>query len=224
MTAITGGSGITVDTTTNASIPKVSVKLAEGDNAITFDESGGLKVDPTVLTDYTVSVTETAGEEGSDISKSYKFTQDGKDIVTINIPKDQVVSSGEIVKDPEGKDPGTYIVLTLANATNDKLYINVEDLVDEISANNAEGAQVEIAINENNGISATLSAATIASIAKADTAVQRADITGVEATAGKYISGVSIDSETHAITFSTGNLEDYAGLQWGTFPEATEGE
>lgn len=49
---------------------------------------------------------------------------------TINIPKDMVVSGGEVVTDPEGKEPGTYIKLTLANATNDVLYIPATKLVD----------------------------------------------------------------------------------------------
>jgi hypothetical protein len=49
---------------------------------------------------------------------------------TINIPKDMVVSGGEVVTDPEGQEPGTYIKLTLANATNDVLYIPATKLVD----------------------------------------------------------------------------------------------
>lgn len=63
----------------------------------------------------------------------------------INIPKDMVVSSGDIEKNPEGHPEGTYIVLTLANATNDKLYISVTDLVDTYTGS----AYIEV---ENNTI------------------------------------------------------------------------
>ena len=62
----------------------------------------------------------------------YKLTlSDGsnvQDSVDINIPKDMVVSAGEVVTDPEGQEQGTYIKLTLANATNDTLYIPVSKL------------------------------------------------------------------------------------------------
>ena len=50
--------------------------------------------------------------------------------------KDMVVESGE-VKDLEAGSPwgdaGTYIVLTLANATSDKLYINVGTLIEYVT-------------------------------------------------------------------------------------------
>lgn len=91
------------------------------------------------------------------MSKSYTFTQNGKQITVIDIPKDMVVSGGEVVKDPVGQEPGTYICLTLANATQDKLYINVAGLVDVYTA--AEGAtEVQLAFGGTNGheVSATL--------------------------------------------------------------------
>lgn len=91
------------------------------------------------------------------MSKSYTFTQNGKQITVIDIPKDMVVSGGEVVKDPVGQAPGTYICLTLANATQDKLYINAAGLVDVFTA--AEGAtEVQLAFGGANGheVSATL--------------------------------------------------------------------
>lgn len=91
------------------------------------------------------------------MSKSYTFSQNGKQITVIDIPKDMVVSSGEVVKDPKGQEPGTYICLTLANATQDKIYINVAGLVDIYTA--AEGAtEVQLAFGGANGheVSATL--------------------------------------------------------------------
>lgn len=91
------------------------------------------------------------------MSKSYTFTQNGKQITVIDIPKDMVVSGGEVVKDPVGQEPGTYICLTLANATQDKLYINAAGLVDVFTA--AEGAtEVQLAFGGANDheVSATL--------------------------------------------------------------------
>lgn len=91
------------------------------------------------------------------MSKSYTFTQNGKQITVIDIPKDMVVSGGEVVKDPAGQAPGTYICLTLANAAQDKIYINVAGLVDIYTA--AEGAtEIQLAFGGANGyeVSATL--------------------------------------------------------------------
>ena len=91
------------------------------------------------------------------MSKSYTFTQNGHKITVIDIPKDMVVSGGEVVKDPEGQAPGTYICLTLANAAQDKLYINATNLVDVYTA--AEGAtEIQLAFGGTNGyeVSATL--------------------------------------------------------------------
>ena len=91
------------------------------------------------------------------MSKSYTFTQNGKQITVIDIPKDMVVSGGEVVKDPAGQAPGTYICLTLANAAQDKIYINVAGLVDIYTA--AAGAtEIQLAFGGTNGheVSATL--------------------------------------------------------------------
>lgn len=91
------------------------------------------------------------------MSKSYTFTQNGQQITVIDIPKDMVVSGGEVVKDPVGQAPGTYICLTLANAAQDKLYINATNLVDVYTA--AEGAtEIQLAFGGTNGyeVSATL--------------------------------------------------------------------
>ena len=74
-------------------------------------------------------------EEGFSTSYQLWYTvgEESKPVegaATINIPKDMVVSGGEVVTNPEGQEPGTYIKLTLANATNDTLYIPAAKLVD----------------------------------------------------------------------------------------------
>jgi hypothetical protein len=45
-----------------------------------------------------------------------------------------VVSSGDVVKDPEGQEPGLYIALTLANAEQSTIYIPVNKLVDDYAS------------------------------------------------------------------------------------------
>lgn len=81
-----------------------------------------------LIPDYTI-VKAANAEDG--YSATYILQQgDEQKGVTINIPKDMVVQSGVIEVNPSGQSEGTYIVLTLANATNDKLYINVTDLID----------------------------------------------------------------------------------------------
>ncbi len=64
------------------------------------------------------------------VLKAYVLKQGENTVGTINIPKDMVVQSGEVVTNPEGQDAGTYIKLTRANATNDVIYVNVGNLVD----------------------------------------------------------------------------------------------
>ena len=118
------------------------------------------------------------------VLKSYTFYQgeqvEGNEIGTINLAKDLVVTSGEVVVNPKGQTAGTYIKLTIANQ-DEPLYIDVKKLVDVYTAK-ANAAQVQIAISETNEVSATivdkavtnakLSEEVNASLAKADSAIQ----------------------------------------------------
>lgn len=76
------------------------------------------------------------------------------EIGKINILKDLVVKSGEIIKDPEGQSPGVYLCLVIQNQDN-PIYINVADLVDAYTAK-SNATQVQISISETNEISATI--------------------------------------------------------------------
>lgn len=102
-------------------------------------------------------------------------------IGTINIPADMVVTAGVVETYdaqhlPSGvTEPGTYIKLTVANATNDKIYIKVTDLVDVYTAE-ASAAQVQLVINQNKEISATIVAGSIDTTELADGAVTTAKI------------------------------------------------
>lgn len=123
------------------------------------------------------------GTEGN-VLKSYTFYQgtqiEDNKIGTIDIPKDLVVKSGQVVVNPDGQPAGTYIKLVIANQ-DEPLYIDVKKLVDVYTAKeNAE--QVQVAISETNEVSATIVASSVtktelnkdvnASLAKADTAIQ----------------------------------------------------
>lgn len=144
-------------------------------------------------------------------SKSYKFyrvasdgTEDTTTSVTIDIPKDMVVSSGTVETYATAADlptdanapttPGTYIVLVIANATSDKLYIPAYGLIEYVTSGSATGDDVVIAVSADHKVTATLSADVKASLAKADTALQQADIKA-GSTAGTIVVGQKDDPD-----------------------------
>jgi len=109
-------------------------------------------------------------------AKSYTFTQGNARLGVIDIPKDMVVSSGTVEKDPAGQSKGTYLVLTLANATNDKVYINIGTLVDIYTAK-ASATQIQLAIDSSTReISATIVAGSVTATELAANAVVTAKI------------------------------------------------
>lgn len=148
---------------TDFSVVKYDAKglVTEG-KVLTAAEVPGLSALETKVNNIGVAAKETAN---AGYLKSYTFTGPDGTPVDIDIPKDLVVTKGEIVK--EGKD--TFIQLTIANQVA-PVKINVKDLVDVYTAQ-ANAAQVQLAISGTNEISATIKPG---SIAKADlaTAVQ----------------------------------------------------
>ena len=131
------------------------------------------------------TTTTTAG-----MAKSYTLKQGNNTIGTIDIPKDMVVRSGEVVVNPEGQTEGTYIVLTLANATEDKIYVNVGTLVDIYRAK-ANATQIQLAIDSSTReISATVVAGSITSTELADAAVVTAKIADGNVTKAKLSTEV----------------------------------
>lgn len=116
-------------------------------------------------TDYTVEVTESTPEG---YAKAYTIVQAATGLsATINIPKDMVVQSGSVVKDPAGQPAGTYLVLVLANATSDKVYINVSDLIEYVTSGSTAADDVIIAISADHKVTATLNADILTKINKA---------------------------------------------------------
>ena len=110
-------------------------------------------------TDYTVSIEEDTTD--STIAKRYIFKQLGEEIGRIDLAKELVVTAGAVKEVAEADVPyagavvgDKYIELVIANQET-PIYVPAKDLVDIYTA--ASGAaEVQVAINGNNEISATL--------------------------------------------------------------------
>lgn len=121
------------------------------------------------------------------VAKRYVLSQKGSAIATIDIPSDMVVKSGTVETKAEAGVwgvAGTYLVLTLANATSDKVYINVSDLIEYVTGAEAADGIITTSVDANHVLTATigdgkitkakLTTAVQASLDKADTALQAA--------------------------------------------------
>lgn len=135
-------------------------------------------------TDYTVTVTPS---DVAGIAKRYTITQAATKLnVNIDIPSDMVVKSGGVVTNPAGQPEGTYLVLTLANATNDKVYIDVGKLIEYVTSGSAVGDMVYIDVSADHKVTATITDGSITkaklatavqtSLDKADSAIQAAGL------------------------------------------------
>ena len=134
----------------------------------------------------TVIITE-KGASG-DYAQVYEFKQGTTTIGTINIPKELVVESGEVVTNPTGKPAGTYIKLTLQNVT-EPLYIDVAKLVDVYTAQQS-ATQVQLNIDASNVISATIVAGSVTATELAANAVVTAKIADKNVTKEKLAQAV----------------------------------
>lgn len=139
---------ITVAGTATAPTVKVALSAAEG-NALEL-AADGLKVTIPEVTvpAYSMKKLDTAT---SGMSASYQLTKDGAGIgAIIDIPKDMVVKSGTVETYIAGHlpagvaEPGTYIVLTLANATSDKLYIPASGLIEYVTGGSSKDDAIQI--------------------------------------------------------------------------------
>ena len=134
--------------------------------------------------DYTVTC-DTSTPAG--VAKRYVLSQKGSSIATIDIPSDMVVSSGTVETKAEAGvwgNAGTYLVLTLANANGDKVYINVSNLIEYVTGATATDGIITTYVDANHVLTATIGDGTITkaklaeavqtSLGKADTALQAA--------------------------------------------------
>lgn len=144
----------------------------------------------------------------SDYAKVYTVKQGTTTIGTINIPKDMVVQSGRVVENPDDEHIGTFIELTLANATADKIYVEVGTLVDIYTA--AESAtQIQLAINDRE-ISATIVAGSVTATELAANAVTTVKIADGNVTYAKLAADVQTslgkaDSAVQTVAEGTAN-------------------
>lgn len=136
-------------------------------------------------TNYSVTVTPSTVEG---LAKRYTIHQEATGLdVNIDIPTDMVVKSGSVVTNPEGEPAGTYLVLTLANATNDKVYIDVGNLIEYVTSGSGANDMVKIAVSADHKVTASITdgsitkaklAATVQdSLNNADSAIQQGDLT-----------------------------------------------
>lgn len=130
--------------------------------------------------------------------KTYELYQGGNAAANlvgkIDIPKDLVVTSGEIVVNPTGQPAGTYLKLTIANQTT-PVYINVADLCDVYTAQQS-AAQVQLVISATNEISATIVAGSVTATELASNAVTTAKIADDAVTAAKVAIAAHTESKT----------------------------
>lgn len=192
---------------TDFSVVKYDAKglVTEG-KVLTAAEVPGLSALETKVNNIGVAAKETAN---AGYLKSYTFTGPDGTPVDIDIPKDLVVTKGEIIK--EGKN--TFIQLTIANQ-DAPVKINVKDLVDVYTAQ-ANAAQVQLAISGTNEISATIKPGSIAktdltsavqgSLDKADAAAPQ---TALDA-ANAEIAKIKTDVAAHGVKSVTASGTGY---------------
>lgn len=175
-----------------ATSPKIDVVIDPASGSVLSKGPAGLKVTIPAAAEYSI----VKDESSSDYAAVYHLTKDGANVgASINIPKDMVVKSGAVVTNPEGQTAGTYIVLTLANATEDKIYIPVDSLIEYVTSGSAADDMVVVNVSGDHKVTATITDGKVTkakldvnvqeSLGLADSAVQ--DGEGVSAE-GVYVS------------------------------------
>lgn len=148
---VTADNGIEIGGTTTT--PSVGIKLDINDDNLATLSDKGLMVTAPTPDDYTII----KDGDTPDYAAVYHLTKNGENVGTaINIPKDMVIKSGEIVENPEGYPEGTYLKLVLQNQ-DEPIYINVTDLIDVYTAGNGitiSGTNViSVKVVDANGLS-----------------------------------------------------------------------
>ena len=193
---------VVVDSST-ATAPKIQVQISKVENnALTLADDGLKVIVPDVThPEYTIKKLETAT---AGMSASYQLTKDGTGVgAVIDIPKDMVVESGTVETNPAGQPAGTYLVLTLANKTSDKVYINVGNLIEYVTAGDSPDGMVVVSISDDHKVTATLGNASIteAKLAKEVTDKLAKAVSAVQSvTAGSTNGTISVDGEDVAVT------------------------
>ena len=175
---------VTIGGTDTEPTVKVAISATAG-NALALD-TDGLKVTIPAAAEYSI-VKDANAVDG--YAATYRLTKGGENVgAAINIPKDMVVKSGSVEINPEGKAAGTYLVLVLANATEDKVYIPVNSLIEYVTSGSSAEDMVVIAVDDiTHKVTATITDGTITkeklhvdvqtALNKANSAIQTADLT-----------------------------------------------
>lgn len=215
-----------------ATAKTVGVKLdPDASNAIKLGEAG-LKVVIPAAAEYSI----VKAADSGDYAAVYNLTKDGEVVGTsINIPKDMVVKSGEVITNPDATHTGTFLVLTLANATEDKIYINVADLIEYVTSGSKTGDMVVIDVSADHKVTATITDGTVTkaklavdvqtSLGKADSAVQADDIAegATDGTIAVKGADVAVHGLKDAAYVTVKSLNDHADNAATTAAAAVKG-
>lgn len=211
--AVVANSAITA--ATDFSVVKYDAKglVTEG-KVLTAAEVPGLSALTEKVNNIGVTAKETAN---AGYLKSYTFTGPDGTPIDIDIPKDLVVKSGEVITatTETGLVKGDkYIKLTIANQDESPIYIAVKDLVDVYTAQ-ANAAQVQLAISGTNEISATIKPGSIAkedlatavqeSLNKADAAAPKSELDAAK----EEIEAIKTDVAAHGVKSVTASGTGY---------------
>lgn len=159
------------------------ISIADADNKITATTVEGALAEIATKLSSAVSGGNVTCEKSvpDGVAARYTFKQGGVAIenAVIDIPKDMVVSSGTVQtlgapdKDNGDKWPsaGTYLVLTLANATSDKVYINVGNLIEYVTSGSGSNDMVKITVSNDHKVTAAITDGSV-TLAKLASAVQ----------------------------------------------------
>ena len=149
-------------TVTGGKAAQVGVAISAATGNLLQLAEDGLKVIAPAAAEYTI---QKAAEAESGFAATYKLMKDGVQVgASINLIKDMVVSSGTVETKSTSGDwgaAGTYLVLTLANATNDKVYINVGDLIEYVTSGSTAGDQIVVSVSSDHKVTASISAGTV---------------------------------------------------------------
>lgn len=174
---------VTIGGTNTEPTVKVAISATAG-NALALD-TDGLKVTIPAAAEYSI-VKDANAVDG--YAATYRLTKGGENVgAAINIPKDMVVKTGSVEINPEGKAAGTYLVLVLANATEDKIYIPVDSLIEYVTSGSSAGDMVVVTVDGiTHKVTATITDGTITkeklhvdvqtALNKANSAIQTADL------------------------------------------------
>ena len=139
-------------------VDTLSTNLSNEIKALSGALSGDIdQLSTNVYTDLSIEMTATAGAS-DDVLSTFTFTQNGKTVGTIDIPKDKVIESAKVVfgvlsggtftPDVAGSSTASdkskfYLEVVVANQT-EKLYIPVPELADTYVGHDGTTVKVEI--------------------------------------------------------------------------------